>query len=427
MIRDGKRRLFKALRAPDQIPDPVRPVEEREFRMTMQMDERHGTTRLVGGDGGGHGRRRGWLRNCVRSLRRAGYVLAVVLAVFVVSPMGCYISRAAWEEARILARRQSIEKLVADSTTPAAEREKLRLVQAARAFARDSIRLTPQNTFTRYSRLDRDTLVLVISAAYPDRLALRTWWFPIVGRFPYKGFFDFDGALKTAEKLRGEGFDVSVGASSAFSTLGWFNDPLVSTTLRMDSVSLVNTVIHEITHTTFFAKGQVVFNESFASFAGGRGAIEFFEHIGDSASAARAKREWADDLVLGAFWASLFSSIDSAFAANPDSLNSDAKPARLEARAQLYASARARLIDSVVPRLETYGPAWAQRVPLDNAVLLARRVYATGLDDFEAVYELEQRDLGRAIRRIIELAKQQPDDPFGAVREWLVRTRGPEP
>jgi predicted aminopeptidase len=331
--------------------------------------------------------------------------------------MGCYLSRAAYEEARILAKRKPIDRVVADSTTPVEERDKLRLVQAARLFARDSLGLTPKETFTRYSRLDRDTLVLVVSASFPDRLARKTWWFPIVGRFPYKGFFDFDGALRTAESLRREGYDVSVGASSAFSTLGWFNDPVVSTTLRLDSVSLVNTVIHEIAHTTFFAKGQVVFNESFASFVGGRGAIAFFRAQNDSALTARAEREWNDDLVLGRFWSSLFSELDSAFAAHPDSLDpAGAKAKRMAARERIYAAARVTLRDSVVPRLSTYGPTWAERVPLDNAVLMARRVYATGLDDFDAVYARENQSIAQSVRRIIALAKSEPDAPYNALK-----------
>ncbi len=415
MIGDGERRLFKALRALDQIPDPVRPVEEREFRMTVQMDEGHGKRTIVGGEPASNSR---------RAFGRFGRIGALgVLAlglVFVISPMGCYLSRAAYEEAKILAKRKPIDKLVADSTTPHEERAKLRLVLAARAFARDSLGLAPQKSFTRYTRLDRDTLVLVVSAAYPDQLARKTWWFPIVGRFPYKGFFDFDAALRTAEQLRGEGFDVSVGASSAFSTLGWFNDPLVSTTLRLDSLSLSNTVIHEIAHTTFFAKGQVVFNESFATFVGGRGAIEFSRALGDSTMLARAERDWADDRVLGAFWASLFATLDSAFAAHPDSLEPDsARVRRLAAREQIYAQARTTLVDSVVPQLATYGPAWAHGVTLDNAVLMARRVYATGLDDFEAVYQREGQSVPRAVQRIIALAKGRPGDPFGAVAEWV--------
>jgi predicted aminopeptidase len=358
-------------------------------------------------------------------LRRYG-ALGVLgaLVLFVVSPMGCYLSRAAYEEARILSRRTPIDRLVADSTTPDVERAKLRLVLEARRFAADSVGLRPEQSFTRYSRLDRDTLVLVVSAAYPDRLARRTWWFPVVGRFPYKGFFDFNAAHRTADDLRRDGFDVSIGASSAFSTLGWFNDPVVSTTLRMDSVALVNTVIHEITHTTFFAKGQVVFNESFASFVGGRGAIAFFEAAGDSALAARAADEWADDLRLGAFWASLYARLDSAFGAHPDTVKDEmarrvARERRLGARERIYRDARAQLVDSIAPLLRTFPAGWAERVVLDNAVVMARRVYATELELFDVVYVREERNLTRAVQRIVALARERPDDPFAAMRDWV--------
>jgi predicted aminopeptidase len=228
--------------------------------------------------------RRTWrYRLSWRSLRRVTGATAVLLAVALgITPTGCYISRAAYEEARILSRRQPITRLVADTSTNPALRAKLRLVQEARRFAIDSLALTARKSFTAYSRLDRDTLVLVLSAAYRDRLERKTWWFPVVGSFPYKGFFDFPGALRTAESLRNDGFDVTVGPSSAFSTLGWFNDPLVSTTVRADSVTLVNTIMHELLHNTFFAKGTVSFNESFATFVGGRGVEHFFRARGDS-------------------------------------------------------------------------------------------------------------------------------------------------
>ena len=122
--------------------------------------------------------------------------------------MGCYLSRAAYEEARILSRRQPIEKLLIDSgkilsksvtasdATPpdVATLHKLRLVSEARNFAESTLGLKAGKSFTQYSRLDRDTLVLVLSAAYRDRLERKTWWFPVVGTFPYKGYFDFEEA-----------------------------------------------------------------------------------------------------------------------------------------------------------------------------------------------------------------------------------------
>ncbi len=337
-----------------------------------------------------------------RGFRRgAGLLATLCAAVLCLTPMGCYISRAAFEEARILSRRQSIAKLAADTSSTskidAATRAKLGLVVAARNFAVDSLGLKAGKSFTAYSRLDRDTLVLVLSAAYRDRLERKTWWFPVVGRFPYKGFFDFDDARKTATSLRNDGFDVTVGASSAFSTLGWFNDPLVSTTIATDSITLANTIIHELLHNTYFAKGRVPFNESFASFVGGRGAEHFFRARGDTASLRRAEADWQDDLLLGAFWARVSHQIDSVFAALP----ADAKEARIAARDTVYTHARRRLVDSIGPQLRGYPAGWAERVPLNNAVLLSRRVYAEGLDGFDSVYVAEGRDLRRAIEKII--------------------------
>jgi predicted aminopeptidase len=311
--------------------------------------------------------------------------------------MGCYVSRAAIAEARILARRQPIARLAADSTQDAALRAKLRLVLEARQFAIDSLGLRAGNAFTAYSPLERDTLVLVLSAAYRDRLERRTWWFPVVGRFPYKGFFDFAEARRTAEAMRGEGLDVTLGASSAFSTLGWFNDPLVTPTVRQDSVTLVNTVLHELLHTTYFAKGAVSFNESFASFVGGRGAEHFFRARGDSTALRRAQADWHDDRLLGGFWERLAARLDSAYGAHPPA----ATAARLAARDTVYRWARTHLTDTVAPRLRTYPPGWGARVPLDNAVLLARRVYAEGLGRFDAEYEAAGGDLRGAIARVI--------------------------
>src|SRR5687767_2812351 len=228
--------------------------------------------------------------------------------------MGCYLSRAGWEEARILAGRKEIARLVDDPATDQATRLKLQLVLAARTFARDSIGLDVGESFTTYSRLRRDTLVLVLSAAYRDRLEAHTWWFPIVGRVPYKGFFDFEAAKREAKKFYDRGYDVALRPSAAFSTLGFFDDPLTSTTLARDTLELVNTVIHELTHNTFYAPGQAVFNESFASFVGARGAAGFFRARGQPDAAAKVDAEWQDDKLLGDFWNALARSLDSAYA-----------------------------------------------------------------------------------------------------------------
>src|SRR4029079_13908982 len=117
--------------------------------------------------------------------------------------------------------------------------------------------------------------------------------------------------------LTARGFDARLGAASAFSTLGWFNDPLLPSTLHADSLTLVNTVIHELTHNTFYAPGGAVFNESFANFAGSRGAERLFLARGQDAAARVVADRWEDEKLTGRFSASLYARVDSAFKTLP--------------------------------------------------------------------------------------------------------------
>ena len=358
-----------------------------------------------------------------RRARLAARILSGAIAgtaiLFALTPTGCYLSRAGWEEARILGRRRAIASILRDSAVDASTRAKLRLVLEARDYARHSLGLDVGESFTTFSPLDRDTLVLVVSAAHRDRLEPYTWWFPIVGRVPYKGFFDFGSARELAARLGREGFDVYMRPASAFSTLGWFNDPLLSTTLRADSLDLVNTVIHEVTHNSYYGSGEAVFNESFANFVGARGAEAFFRARGDTASAHETVRRWEDEKLLAAFWTRLYGTLDSAYAAHPDD-----RDARLVARDTVYARARRALISEIGPRLRTMPVRYAERVALDNAALLARRIYLTDLELFDRVYRREGESLRRAVDRIIGLAKGAKGDPFAAVTRWLGSTPG---
>jgi predicted aminopeptidase len=352
---------------------------------------------------------------------RALAVCAALLLLFAIAtPMGRYLARAGWAEAGILARRRPIAAMLADSGTDARTRGKLALVERARDFARDSLHLEPRESFTTYSAVRRDTLVLVVSAAYRDTLAFKTWWFPIVGRVPYKGFFDFAQARALAQELERDSLDAYVRPAEAFSTLGFFNDPLLSTTLLEDSASLANTVIHELTHNRFFAPGQAVFNESFANFVGGRGSILFFEARGDTAQAAAARLDWEREKFLGRFWSSVFTSLDSAFRAHPGD-----RAARLRARDTVFARTRAWFARDILPNVPGLKPGQQLVLRLDNGTILARRLYRTGLDDFDALYARESGDLRKSVERIIALARARPDSPFVALRAYAAS--GAEP
>ncbi|MGH7618319.1 MAG: aminopeptidase [Gemmatimonadaceae bacterium] len=349
----------------------------------------------------------------------AGVLLVLVVAYLALSATGRYLVRAAIAEGRILARRRSIAAMVADSSTPPAIAAKLRLVLAARGFAADSVGLRAKESFTTYTQLEHDTLVMVLSGAYRDKLESKTWWFPIVGSVPYKGYFDFSAGRAAAKALEAQGFDVYYRPSAAFSTLGWFNDPLLSTSLRADSIDLVDTVIHELTHNTFYASGQAEFNESFANFVGARGSAWFFRSRGEGAAADEADARWADEKTMARFWAVLYRRVDSAFKAHPAD-----SAARLVARDTIYARARRDLVDSLGPQLRTIGPRSLERLRLDNAAVLAHRIYDTDLDSFDALWQQERGNLRTTVLRIIEIAKSRPEDPFGALLPRPKAARG---
>src|SRR5213593_4886515 len=333
-------------------------------------------------------------------------VLAVALMV---SADARYIARAGVEEARILLKRRAIAKLVANPKTDPALRQRLQLVLAARAYAADSLGLLVGDTYTTYVNVGRDTLVLVLSASRRDRLREYTWNFPIVGAVPYKGFFDFTAARAAAADLERTGLDTYLRPAGAFSTLGYFADPLLSTVMERDTMELVATVIHELAHNTLYLKSQTSFNESFASFVGYRGAQAFFRSRGDSLDAKRAVARWRDERTLDLLYAELARRLDSAYA------QGFSGPALERARTTIFGWARAQLTGPVGQSLETYDWRWFAKAPLNNAVVIAQRLYRMNLNVFEEVYLHSNADLRETIRAIQVRVFTQPGDPYQAL------------
>ena len=228
-------------------------------------------------------------------------ILAVGALTLVASCAACspvYVVKAGIAEAKILRARQPIHEVLNDTTVDSDTRGKLAYVVEARRFAAEELGIDVGDSYTMFTQLDRDTLAMVVTAAYKDRLVPKTWWFPIVGNVPYKGHFSLQSALDEEASLAAEGYDTWVRPTAAFSTLGWFNDPILSTALRADEVEVVNTVIHELSHQHLFVSGNVRFNESFANFVGRVGAARFFctrEGGGpDSIKCLRAQARWRD-------------------------------------------------------------------------------------------------------------------------------------
>jgi predicted aminopeptidase len=304
-----------------------------------------------------------------------------------------YLHRAGVEESRLLAARRPIADLVADTTLAPALRAQLSLVLEARDFAA-TLGLEAEETYTLYADVGRDTLLLVLTASGADCICPVTWKYPIAGRVPYKGFFDPEEGRRAAADLERRGYDVNLRPSAAFSTLGWFNDPLLSTALERDSVELVALVIHEIAHNTLWVKGNVAFNESYAQYVGYRGAEAFFRARNDTLAARRAADRWHDEKILGDFYRRLVASAESLYATHPDS-------AALRAgKVTLAEWARAEFEGPVGSALRTVrvtpSTLTASR-PINNARLVGITIYRTNLPKFDDWHARYGGDLVRAV------------------------------
>ena len=356
---------------------------------------------------------------------RHGVVTLALLALCVGAGVACsptYVVRAGLAESRLLASRRPLGEVILDRSTDPRTRGLLTLAREARTFARDSLRLDVGDAYTTYAELERDTLVLVLTAAYPDRLQPRTWWFPVVGHVPYRGYFDFEDAERERAALEAEGFDTWLRPASAFSTLGWFPDPLLSSLLRQGDVGMVETLIHELSHTHLFAPGQVRFNESFATFVGGVGAAEFFcRRAGggpDTVKCARARARWRDAIRFSAFLDPLVSDLQELYA---DTTLSTAD--RLERREQRFRRARDAFIHELSPTFEASTFSSFLSAPLNNATLLSRMRYYHRLDDFQTFLDGHDGRLVRVIdsfRQAVEAGRDPfsllPEAPAGASR-----------
>jgi predicted aminopeptidase len=302
-----------------------------------------------------------------------------------------YLTRAGFEETRILQSRQPIDRLVRQARLDPATRGSLSLVLEARDYAA-RLGLKAKETYTTYADVGRDTLLMVLQVAPRDCICPHTWKYPIVGQIPYKGFFDAAAAQREADRFRARGFDVYLRPSSAFSTLGWFNDPLLSTALTRDSVELAATVFHEIAHNTLYVKSATPFNESFAQLVGYRSAEAFFRDRRDEARSRQAADRWHDEMVLGDYYAALIARLDSLYSRHPDST------ALEQGRQAAAAWARAQLEGAVGRQLRTIRIGRLAERPINNAQLIGATIYRTRLDLFERWYQLHNRDVGASVR-----------------------------
>ena len=189
----------------------------------------------------------------------------LVVALLLVTNSGCYYMQAARGHLEVINKREPIEDIVQDPGTPEELSRRLLLIQDARQFSIDELKLPDNDSYRSYTDLERDFVLWNVFAAPEFSLNPKLWCYPIVGCLAYRGYFSEATAHREAAKLSDKGFDVAVGGVAAYSTLGSFDDPVLNTMMRWGDIQLVTTLFHELAHQVLYIKDDTGFNESFAT------------------------------------------------------------------------------------------------------------------------------------------------------------------
>ena len=341
---------------------------------------------------GGHPRR----RNRTRALFINGTATLAAFALL----CGCqvnYILKSAASQAELLMKRVPVAEAIDDETISPEIKRKLKLAQEARRFGETDLGLKATKNYTSFVQLDRPYVTYVVSAAPREKLIHHLWKYPLLGELPYRGYFNEPDALAEADSLKRKGLDTYVRGVSAYSTLGWFRDPILSSMLSYKDHELVNTIIHETVHATLYIRSEADFNERLATFIGNKGTEMFYLRTEGERSPTleRIRRENHDDKLFSEFISAELTALEAWYAER-----SGREIAETERTARL-AEVRARYISEVKPALLEGGYRSLEAGEINNASLLNYRLYFEDLSAFETAF----RRLGGDFRRFLEFCK----------------------
>ncbi len=314
---------------------------------------------------------------------------------------------------QLMLARRPLAAVIADPTTPADIRAKLKIALRARAFASHELGLPDNASYTAYVQLPRPYVVWNVFAAPPLSLRLRESCFLLIGCLQYRGYFSEAAAERDAAARRADGDDVYVGGVAAYSTLGWFADPVVSSMLRWDEEELVKTLFHELAHQRLYVPNDTAFNESFASAVADVGYARWRSSREPSPKTAEGP---TDDARFVALVLRHRERLATVYAGAASSAAKTAAKAEILAGLQAeFARTRHHYRDAA-----SYG-AWLAR-DLNNAKLASVNAYYVYVDAFIAILRHVEHDLPRFYRAAERLA-----DAPKAVRESCLRAATADP
>jgi predicted aminopeptidase len=333
-------------------------------------------------------------------------LVAPFLLITVLS--GCasplYYAQAISGQLEIFAKRRPVEEVLSDPATPAQTIHQLKLVQRLRDFASQELALPDNHSYRRYADLDRPFAVWNVFAAPELSLEPKKWCFIVAGCVSYRGYFARDMAEQFAAKLKQKGYDVYVGGVPAYSTLGWFDDPLLNTFIHRSEADLAGLLFHELAHQKLYVSGDSAFNESFATVIELEGVKRWFEHQGTAQQTEAYQQKIKRREEFTALVLKHRTRLKEIYAS--DLSNAEKRLAKMRVFGELrndYATLKADWGGYTV-----FDNWFAQ--DLNNAHLIAIGLYTQYVAAFQALLAQHGGDLATFYREVERLAQLPPDE-----------------
>ena len=324
---------------------------------------------------------------------------AVAIALIASLSGGCYLLQSAEGQLSLMSKRESIASVIDKPSTPPKLRAQLQSVTAIRDFASRELRLPDNGSYRKYADIGRAYVVWNVVAAPEFSVDAKKWCFPIVGCVGYRGYFVEARARRFAAGLHTQGFDVVVGGVAAYSTLGHFDDPILSTMVNWDDVELAAIIFHELTHQLLYVRNDASFNEALATTVEEEGVRRWLSSLGREQDLAEHLLQQKRYLQVIALLTETREQLRVLYASGlPPPLMRERKREAFEALRESYSALREH---------------WGGHAPFDawfaqdinNAHLASIATYYACVPGFERELKAVDGDLPAFYRRVRALAK----------------------
>ena len=319
-------------------------------------------------------------------------------------------------------RQRPISEIINAPSTSDHLRERLKLVLELREFARTNLYLPPGKHYLRYANLGRPSVVWNVSAAPRFSLSAKSWWYPVAGAATYRGYFDKELAERYAQRQRRLGLDAHVGGVSAYSTLGWFHDPVLNTFLFDSESDLAELLFHELAHQRVFLPGDTEFNEAFATTVAQEGTRRWLLLRRNSDALHAYDRQLDAERAFVSLVSKTRQALENLYTNLPPRMDGQPKASKAaveRSKQEILEALRSAFeqASSGNPNLATYS-GWFQQ-PLNNAVMNTVHTYHHLVPAFRQKLESVEMNLERFYDDVKTIQRL----PIKERRSWLERRR----